>query len=135
MAIAYAPAAEIIHVHDETAARTYNRYRREAIALKRIFPEERFSFLEFCRLFLANTGGDYFHAWRDRCLWSNLTAIPLFRLMQFWGTYRGFQQQPNLSARLKQTFYYPSLQRSTASPTAQAARQPVDYSEPGSPPN
>ena len=40
--IAYTAEAEIVHVHHETPRQVYNRYRREAMAFKRIFPEERF---------------------------------------------------------------------------------------------
>jgi len=40
--ISYAAHAEIIHVHDERPRGIYNRYRREAMAFKRIFPESHF---------------------------------------------------------------------------------------------
>lgn len=105
-AIAYAADAEIVHVHDETPQRIYNRYRREAIALKRIFPHEHFHLRDFLRLFTANVLYDYAQAWRERVLLRNLKGILIFRLMQFWGTYRGFQQG-SVTSQLKQTFYYP----------------------------
>ena len=41
--IAYSAHAEIIHVHAETPRRVYERYRREGMAFKRIFPESHFS--------------------------------------------------------------------------------------------
>ena len=41
--IAYIAEAEIVHVHDETPRGVYNRYRREAMAFKRIFPGRAFS--------------------------------------------------------------------------------------------
>jgi rhamnosyltransferase len=105
--IAYIPQAEIIHVHDETPLRTYNRYRREAIALKHIFPQEKFSFWDFFRLWVTNMISDYFYAARDGVLKQNLGSIFIFRLMQFWGTYQGYQQRDLLSHQLRQTFYYP----------------------------
>jgi len=106
--IAYVADAEIVHVHEETPQRLYNRYRREAIALKRIFSEEHFRLFDFLRLFSANVITDYYHAWHDKILLKNLREIPLFRLMQFWGTYRGFAYQGTIASRLKQTFYYPT---------------------------
>ena len=112
--IAYVPAAEIIHVHDETPRRIYNRYRREAIALKRIFPEERFTLIDFARLFTANLFSDYYHAARDGVLWPNLGSVFSFRLMQFWGTYRGFARRDAVTSSLRQTFYYPKGRRRTA---------------------
>ena len=105
--IAYASDAEVIHVHSETPRQTYNRYRREAIALKRIFPEERFKFGEFIRLYLANVFSDYAQARRQGVLRQELIDIPRFRLMQFWGTYRGYAQRGPVTSQLRQTFYYP----------------------------
>ena len=37
--IDYVPEAEIIHVHNETPHGVFNRYRREAMAFKQIYPE------------------------------------------------------------------------------------------------
>jgi rhamnosyltransferase len=88
--IAYAADATIVHVHNETPSRIYNRYRREAIAFKRIFPNEYFSLWDFVRLFTANVANDWYHAWHDRVLPVQFRSIVVFRLMQFWGTYRGF---------------------------------------------
>lgn len=111
--ICYVPDAEVVHVHDETPRQTYNRYRREAIALKRIFPQESFHLGDFLRLFLANAFSDYTHALREGVLARELLAIPRFRLMQFWGTYRGYAQRGPVTSQLRQTFYYPQVRSST----------------------
>ncbi len=105
--IAYVADAEIVHVHNEKLQQIYNRYRREAIALKRIFPEEHFHIWDFLRLLTTNIVSDYYHAWHDRLLRKNILEIPAFRLMQFWGTYQGFRQKNPVTSQLKQTFYYP----------------------------
>jgi len=106
--IVYESDAEIIHVHDESWESILNRYRREAIALKRIFPQEQFHFWDFLRLFTSNVLSDYYHAWNDGVLVSNLPDICLFRLMQFWGTYRGFSHSGPVGSKLKNRFYYPN---------------------------
>ena len=127
--ISYAAEATIIHVHDEIPSRLYNRYRREAIALKRIFPEERFHFYDFFRLFFSNVLTDYYHAWHDGVLLKNLREIPEFRFMQFWGTYRGFAYQGTVASRLKQTFYYPNeMARRDHQPIEKDPKQLIDYS-------
>jgi glycosyltransferase involved in cell wall biosynthesis len=127
--IAYVAEAEIVHVHDETPKRIYNRYRREALALKRIFPQEQFGLRDFVRLFLANVISDYVHAWHDRMLWRNLRDILMFRLMQFWGTYRGFAQQGSMTSQLKQTFYYPNgLRRKSVSASRPSPERVIKYS-------
>jgi rhamnosyltransferase len=105
--IAYVADAEVIHVHNETPRKVYNRYRREAMAFKRIFPEEPFGILDFLRLCLTNIASDLWHASQQRKLINNLKSIVWFRTMQFWGTYQGFQHSGPLTGQLRKTFYYP----------------------------
>lgn len=105
--ISYSAQAEIIHVHDESPSQVKHRYMREAVALKEMYPEQSMSFLDFLVLFIKNTASDYAHALQDRVLLSNVVAIPRFRLMQFWGAYRGFQQHGPVPAQLRRRFYYP----------------------------
>lgn len=105
--ISYASEAEIIHIHDETPREIYNRYRREAIAHKEIIPDQQFSISDFLRAFLRNTIFDYQAAFSERKLLDNVLSIPAFRLLQFWGTYRGFKHDTTVSERLRKRFYYP----------------------------
>lgn len=106
--IVYESDAEIVHVHDESWESIMNRYRREAIALKRIFPQEQFHFWDFLRLYTGNVFSDLYHAWHDGVLLSNLMDICLFRFMQFWGTYRGFAHSGPVGSKLRNRFYYPN---------------------------
>jgi len=109
--VAYQAEAEIIHVHDESWKALFNRYRREAIALKEILPQERFGLFDFIHMYLKNVFGDCLYAVKDVVLWSNIRSILIFRLMQFWGTYRGYRQHGNVSKQLKEKFYYPNETR------------------------
>ncbi|MBI2995054.1 MAG: glycosyltransferase family 2 protein [Gammaproteobacteria bacterium] len=106
--IAYEAEAEVAHVHEETWTRVYNRYRREAIALKDIYEHEQFGARDFTRLLLGNVLSDLRHAWHDGVLPRNVGGILLFRLCQFLGTYRGFRQRGAVSSALKHKFYYPN---------------------------
>ena len=90
--IAYVAEAEIIHVHTETFEGIFNRYRREAMAFKRIFPEAHFSYYDFVRLTAMNILSDLWHAARKRLLWKNLSSVFRFRLMQFHGTRVGYRE-------------------------------------------
>lgn len=103
----YVPEAVVVHVHEESPRQIYNRYRREAIALNRIFPDQRFRFRDFVWLTLSNIVSDYWHAFREGQLLGSLLEIPLFRTLQFWGTYRGFSWEGQVTAELKRAFYYP----------------------------
>ncbi len=105
--IAYVAEAEIIHVHNETPRGVYNRYRREAIAFKRIFPDETFGFWEALWLAAHNIATDLWHAGQEGALARHWKSIFWFRWMQFWGTYQGYRQSGPLTWQLRQTFYYP----------------------------
>lgn len=128
--LAYVAEAEVVHVHNETWRQLYNRYRREAIAFKRIFPHEKFHLWDFVRLFVTNVVTDYYHAWHDRVLHRHWRAIPAFRLMQFWGTYRGYAHRGPITGQLRQTFYYPrGLARPINHVTAARRRRVINYNQ------
>jgi len=104
--IAYVSEAEIIHMHNETPHGVYNRYRREAMALRKIYPEAHFNFYDFLRLTITNIFSDIWHAGRERVLWKNLTSIFWFRFMQFYGTRMGHRETSLITPQLRETFYY-----------------------------
>ncbi len=105
-AIAYVAEAEIIHVHNETPSGVSNRYRREGMAFKRIYPEAHFSLYDFVRLTIMNILSDLWHAARERVLWKNILSIFWFRFMQFHGTHMGYRESGLLTPQLRETFYY-----------------------------
>ncbi len=104
--IAYVAEAEIIHVHNETPAGVFNRYRREGMAFKQIYPEAHFSLYDFARLTTMNILSDLWHAAREGGLWRNLFSIFWFRWMQFHGTRLGYRETGLLTPQLRETFYY-----------------------------
>ncbi len=124
--IAYAAEAEIIHVHNETPGGIYNRYRREAMAFKRLFPHERFRLVDFFRLSATNIGSDLWHAFRQKKIGSSLGSIFWFRLMQFWGTYQGYRHTGPLTWKLRQTFYYPRSLDAAAAAQSRVV-EPIRY--------
>jgi len=105
-AIAYTAEAEIIHVHNETALGVFNRYRREAMAFKRIQPESHFNIYDFVRLTTTNILSDLWHAVREHVLLKNLASIFWFRFMQFHGTRMGYRDSSLVTPQLRETFYY-----------------------------
>jgi len=105
-AISYVAEAEIIHVHNETPRGVFNRYRREAMAYKRIYPESHFNVYDFLRLTTTNIFSDLWHAARERVFWRNVTSIFWFRFMQFHGTRLGHRETSLVTPQLRETFYY-----------------------------
>lgn len=129
--LAYNADAEVIHVHNETPQRIYHRYRREALALKRIFPNERFGWHDWLYLLTTNIINDSRHALHERRLVQTFGNIVMFRTMQFSGTYRGFRESGQLSSDVRRTLYYPQppRQRQRGNGDGQVARRRIDYTE------
>ncbi len=125
-AISYVAEAEVVHMHEETPSGVYNRYRREAMAFKRLFPQEHYHLGNLFHNLATNISSDLVHASRQHQLGARLSEIFWFRWMQFWGTYRGYRQSGPLTWQLRQTFYYP---RGTGTPSTRHAREiaPINY--------
>jgi glycosyltransferase involved in cell wall biosynthesis len=124
--LSYASAAEVIHVHEESPRQVFRRYQREAIALKRMHPEEKLGLWKMAKFFLSNVASDYTHAIRQRKLGAAILSIIWFRWMQFWGTYRGFAETRPVTKRLIQTFYYPRSFRGQEGPGSRDVT-PIEY--------
>ena len=127
-AISYTAEAEIIHLHDETPAQVLNRYRREAIAMKQILPHSRFTFWRFMRLMTGMIFSDLQQARREGVLSQHLASIFWFRVMQYWGTYRGYHYSGQVDASLHQQFYYPPGILTEKKPAPRSI-PPIDYEE------
>lgn len=129
-AISYVATAPVIHVHEESWGGIVNRYRREAVAHKRIYRDHAMSALEAIRLAAGNIVSDYIHAARDGVIGENLGSIPSFRIAQFLGTYRGFRQRGEESAALRRRYYYPHGWRRPISHKAPPNARPISYDDP-----
>lgn len=106
--IAYVADAPVYHIHDETWKQVKLRYEREAIALQKIMPEVQVSFIDFVHFYFTAVFNDFIEAKRKGVLIRNSKDIVLFRLMQFWGSYKGNQKHRELSARAKFKYFYPN---------------------------
>jgi glycosyltransferase involved in cell wall biosynthesis len=126
--LAYQADAEIIHIHEDTPRGVYNRYKREAMAFKRLFPQEQFNIMDFVRLFFSNAISDLSLASQNGSINGNIGSIMWFRFMQFWGTFQGYRKSGPLTWDLRKTFYYPtdSKSKSTALPRGV---KPIQYND------
>jgi glycosyltransferase involved in cell wall biosynthesis len=125
--IAYVAEAEIIHVHNETPRGVFNRYRREAMAFRKIYPEAHFNLYDFARLTAMNILSDLWHAMREGVVWKNLGSILWFRWMQFHGTRAGYRESGRLTPQLRETFYY-ARERKPRESTARGI-EPIRYNQ------
>ena len=86
------------------------------MAFKRIFPESHFSIYDFARLSISNIFRDVQEAAGQGVAWRHSASIVWFRMMQFWGTYRGYRKSSGLTRALRERFYYPPSTGTTAVP-------------------
>jgi len=128
-AVAYVAEAEVVHVHDETPGGVANRYRREAMAFKKLYPEAHFSLYDFARMTFANVSSDLWRAGKNGVFWRSAISVFWFRVMQFWGTYQGYRQSLEWNWQLRQTFYYPHSGPVLAEKTALREVEPIRYNE------
>jgi len=127
--IAYCAEAEIVHVHGESSKGILNRYMREGMAFKQIYPHEQFHFRDLVRLFVTNSNSDIREACRQKKLLKEIINILRFRWFQFYGTYIGYQRSGPLTWRLKQSFYYPRNSGIEISNGNLRNVEPIEYKE------
>lgn len=125
--IIYVPEAEIIHIHHETSRGIFNRYKREGMAFKQIYPHESFGENALFRLFFSNVKSDWQEASRKKQLGRQMIRIVEFRWNQFWGTYQGYRQSGPLTWQLKRAFYYPRRFGSDFSEELVRNVEPISY--------
>src|SRR5512135_891322 len=98
--VAYSAHAEVIHLHQERMKAVYDRYRREAMAFKRIFPESHFNIYDCLRLAAAHMRHDLLQAARQHVFAHSLASVFWFRAAQFWGTYQGYRHSGPVTQQL-----------------------------------
>jgi rhamnosyltransferase len=105
--VAYESTASVYHIHDEKWLSVRTRYEREAYALNQIMPQLHFTAGDFYRYFFSSVMSDLSAAIQERRMLRELGGIVMFRLMQYWGTYRGNHEVRQLSAEMKHKYFYP----------------------------
>ena len=105
--LGYVAEAPVYHFHDESWHKVRMRYEREAVALRHIMPEVHVRFTDFLRFYTSSVLMDAGAALKERLFWPRIGEILLFRLMQYWGGYRGNREHRKMSARLREEYFYP----------------------------
>jgi rhamnosyltransferase len=125
-ALAYVAEAPVVHVHDEGFSQIVNRYRREAIAHKAIYPQQSLDARSAVRLCVSNVARDLAAAQRRGELTAHFADIIAFRTAQFYGTLQGFSQSGPVTETLKRRFYYPPSATDSVGDVAQRGNA-IDY--------
>ncbi|MEM9705433.1 MAG: glycosyltransferase family 2 protein [Pseudomonadota bacterium] len=105
--IGYVADAPVYHIHEETLSQTRRRYYREALTLREIMPEVQLNFGDFVRYTSAAVLHDFSEALNEKEFWRNAFGILSFRVMQYWGAFKGHNENRVLSSAQKESYYYP----------------------------
>ncbi len=125
--ISYVAEAEVIHEHQELATAIFNRYKREGMAFKQIYPHENFTIIDVIHLFCTNITSDSREAFRQGIILRQLSNILGFRWNQFWGTFKGYHQSGPLTWQLKRSFYYPRSNELKSKVSERREIKPISY--------
>lgn len=109
--IGYVSDAPVTHIHEETFSQVKRRYYREALTLREVLPEIRMSFADFLRYSTVGILNDWAEALGQKAFLGNALEIVAFRTMQFWGSYKGQNENKKLSRSQKENYYYPRVNR------------------------
>ncbi|MBB4658955.1 glycosyltransferase [Parvularcula dongshanensis] len=107
--VGYVAEAPVYHIHDETLRQTRNRYYREALTLRDIMPNIHVGRRDSLRYFAAGVWHDWIEARREKRLLNELLSTVKFRAAQFWGTYKGHNENRRLSRAEQEAYYYPRV--------------------------
>ena len=105
--IGYVSDSTVFHIHDEPWGQVRTRYEREALALKEILPEVHLSLFDCFRYFISGAFHDLVVSTKSYGYPRNLGEIIRFRLMQYWGAYRGNKAHREVSAKRREEYFYP----------------------------
>lgn len=119
--IGYVADAPVYHIHEESLSQTRRRYYREALTMREIMPEVQLHFSDFVRYTIAAVLHDFSEALTDRSFWRNAGGILGFRFTQYWGAYKGHNENKVLSRAQKESYYYPRPKK-PADPNADLKR-------------
>lgn len=128
-AVYYCPDASVAHIHEESWSQIRNRYRREAIAYRSIYPTETMGLGRSIALAAVNSATDILKAIKGHRPINDLPDIVGFRTSQFAGTFQGYHHKGPVSAELRRRFYFPSRTYHEAPAGSQPDPAWLDYSQ------
>jgi len=105
--IGYISDSVVYHIHDETWAQVKVRYEREAVALQKIMPEIRVSIIDTIHFIIIGILKDIRVSIRKKVFFKEFISIFMFRLCQYYGSYRGNHLCRKLSNKAKIKYFYP----------------------------
>jgi len=107
MSIGYVAEAIVYHLHDETWTHIKNRFEREALAMQHIMPEIHLSLADLLWYTLASIMFDFGAAVQCGHFLKYAPDVVMYRIAQYWGSYRGNHYHRKISRQRKERYFYP----------------------------
>ncbi len=126
--IGYIAEAGVFHYHHERWSQVQRRFEREAVALQRIRPELTVRKRDLLRYVATAVASDFQNAQKNRLplqLWPNIWR---YRLAQYWGSYTGNRRSRELSASLRESYFYPTEKKGRALAHIDSQSKPIKSS-------
>lgn len=105
--VAYIADACVFHLHDESWQQIKRRFEREAIALQQIMPQVHIHRYDLLRYVLSSVWLDFKAAKHEGKLFKHAKEIVLYRICQYWGSYKGNHNHRVISHAQKEVYFYP----------------------------
>lgn len=112
--LGYVAEAGVFHYHHERWPQVQRRFEREALALQRIRPELTVRKRDLLRYLLKGVTTDMYHAHRNGVPLRRWPNVWHYRLAQYWGSYNGNRRSRELSASLRESYFYPTEKKGRA---------------------
>lgn len=112
--LGYVAEAGVYHYHHERWAQVQRRFEREALALQRIKPELTVRKRDLLRYLYKGVTTDLAHALSNRIPLHQWPNVWRYRLAQYWGSYIGNRHSRELSASLRESYFYPTEKKGRA---------------------
>lgn len=112
--IGYVAEAGVFHYHHESWPQVNRRFEREALALQHIRPDLVVRKRDFLRFLFKGVSNDLQHAQKHGVPVQRWPSIWHYRLAQYWGSYCGNRNSRELSASLRESYFYPTSEKGHA---------------------
>jgi len=110
--VTYVSESTVFHLHNETMHQVKHRFEREAIALKVIMPQVHIRFNDMLRYIISSIIMDCSCAFTEGLLIKKFIQIIQYRMNQYIGSYKGNNDNRELSHLDKEKYFYPDFVKS-----------------------
>lgn len=122
--VGYVAEAAVFHYHHERWPQVRTRFEREALALQRIRPDLVVRKRDLVRYLTRGVAADLQHARLNRVPLGRWPSVWCYRLAQYWGSYNGNRLSREISAHLRESYFYPTEKKGRALAHAQFQVRP-----------